>query len=175
MTGSPTVTITKTPDLASVDLEVSVDADKITPTVDQETGVITFAIAADQLVGDYVATITCGEADPIELPIKVTAPTNVDGLTASPTTISFTTLNSFKNFGFVLGTRFSQDPVEIENTCSEPDKIVIEDVTDTFANNTGKWTRKWRIKQTARFDERIPFTITGKCNNDTATVTVTPQ
>lgn len=150
------------------------DAEKITPTVNQETGVITFAIAANQLVGDYVATITCGEADPIELPIKVTAPTNVDGLTANPASVSISSLNSYKNFGFVLGTRFSQDPVELENTCSEPEKIVIEDVADTFAVTTGKWTRKWKIKQTARFTERTPFTITGKCNNDTASITVSP-
>lgn len=151
------------------------DAEKITPTVDQDTGVITFAIRADQLVGDYVATITCGEADPIELPIKVTAPTNVDGLTASPTTLSFTGLNSYKNFGFVHGTSYSQDPIEIiENTCTEPEKLTFEDLGSTFGATTGKWTRKYKLKQTQRITDRTQFTITAKCNNDTASVTVKP-
>lgn len=151
------------------------DAEKITPTVNQETGVITFAIRADQLVGDYVATITCGEADPIELPIKVTAPTNVDGLTANPTTLSFTGLNTYKNFGFVHGTRYSQDPIEIiENTCTEPEKLTFEDLGSTFGATTGKWTKKYKLKQTQRITDRTQFTITAKCNNDTASVTVTP-
>lgn len=151
------------------------DAEKITPTVNQETGVITFAIREDQLVGDYVATITCGEADPIELPIKVTAPTNVDGITANPTTLSFTGLNTYKNFGFVHGTKYSQDPIEIiENTCTEPEKLTFEDLGSTFGATTGKWTKKYKLKQTQRITGRTQFTITAKCNNDTASVTVTP-
>lgn len=151
------------------------DASGITPTVNQETGVITFSVMANVLVGDYVAMVTCGEADPLEITLTVTAPTNIDGITANPTTLSFTGLNIYKNFGFVHGTKFSQDPIEIiENTCTEPEKLTFEDLGSTFASTTGKWTRKYKFKQTQRITDRTQFTITAKCNNDTASVTVTP-
>lgn len=173
-----TVTITKSRVLKDTDLAISMDASGVTPTVNQETGVITFSVMANVPVGDYVAVVTCGEADPLEITLTVTAPANVDGITTNPAngTISITRLNSTTQYmGIVRGTRYSQDPIEIvENTCEEPDKFDIEFYSDTMGATTGKWTRKWRIKQTAKISADVSrqFTIKFKCNDDEATFTV---
>lgn len=66
VTGDLTVTLAGT--------DESQDVTKITTTINQETGVISFAIGNFAVVGDYVATVTCGDAEPLQITITVTAP-----------------------------------------------------------------------------------------------------
>ena len=78
-----TTTITKSSELAQEDLTVEISGtSNITTSIDQSTGVITFTANRTQtIIGNYVATISCGSAEPIEVTITVVAPavTNFTG------------------------------------------------------------------------------------------------
>lgn len=54
---------------------VSIEAEGVTPSIDQTTGVVTISVDSQTPSGEYVATVTCGDAEPLEITITVTVPT----------------------------------------------------------------------------------------------------
>lgn len=75
---SDTFTITKSDNLKDTDLVVSIEAEGVTPSIDQTTGVVTISVDSQTPSGEYVATVTCGDAEPLEITITVTVPTTTE-------------------------------------------------------------------------------------------------
>ena len=132
---SGTTTITKSADLADVDLEVSTSADVIIASINQTTGVITFSTDVTTPAGDYVATVSCGEADPIDITVKVTAP-SIESLrySGSGTTIKMTALNRAVNATIIRDPNKSQGGNMICTLSGYDENFAIEKVEDNAFN-----------------------------------------
>jgi hypothetical protein len=79
--------ITKSPSLEGIDLDVGIVGDvEVDYTIDQEECSITFSIGREnEPPSDIVATISCGDAEPINIPIYYRNPTTTSITVATPT------------------------------------------------------------------------------------------
>lgn len=145
---SGTTTITKSADLADVDLVVSTSADVIIASIDQTTGVITFSTERTTPAGDYVATVSCGEADPIDITVTVTAP-SIESLRYSGTSpIKMTALNRAVNATIIRDPNWSQGGNMICTLSGYDENFVIEKVENNVLNaRYGYYYDKYSIKQ----------------------------
>ena len=156
-------------------MTVEIEADDITPSINQETGIITFSIGNTTPLGDYVATIACGEAEPKEITITVTAPT-VESLTAATLTLRFTALNR------AIAENITRNPILSQGTITYAMSNYNEcfEITRTAENQYSARYRtyvdKFSIKQIAA--TQIPsgetLTLDFTCGDVTLSVPVTP-
>lgn len=172
VTGDLTVTVAGT--------DESQDVSKITTTINQETCVISFAIDNLAIAGDYVATVTCGDAEPIEITITVTAP----AVTVLTKTVRQQSQSEYINFSGQLnvtkiayGRRepsYSQGDIEwsIDAEHAQLFTVVHTPYFDTTLTTSGEfWRDKFEITQiqTAPADSTTAtFTLT--CGELTASI-----
>ena len=152
---------------------VSIDADGITTSIDQTTGVVTFSVGENVQLGEYVATITCGEADPIEITITVTAPTTTEIalLDNRGRPITSLTLGNIGTSKTVVITRTPNTSIdEVSYTIPQSEKF-----TMTIDQNIGSGAAEFTIKQTVNADPLETLDLVFTCGEATATLPVTPK
>lgn len=137
-------TVTKSPDLATEDISVTISEENITAEVNQSTGVVTFSVGEYVHIGDYVATLTCGEAEPVEITITVTAPTTTEIITTVGTgttdtdTVGITRVGTARALYVHRTPLNSQSPVSY-SIGSQAEKFTVEvNQYHTFDDTTNK-------------------------------------
>lgn len=173
--GSDSVTITKSENLKNTDLVVGIEAEGITASINQTTCVITLSVAGQTPTGDYVATVTCGDAEPLEITITVTAPTTSEvGLyfQGRPTeTWTVGRLGQGRTFNVIrlpIGTttEFSY------SLSSQSEKFTITAVQNVEgAPDEGTLT----IVQDTATDPRETITLTVTCGTGSCELAITPK
>lgn len=175
---SGTTTITKSPDLAETDIAVSIDEETISTNIDQTTGVITFTIGDYTHTGDYVAEVTCGDAEPVAITITVTAPTTTSfevKLYGSDTTTSAWTVNSVgskRRLSIVRSPALSQSPVTYTMPQSEKFDIIINNY-ETFGESGNK--AYMELKQITPTSPRESLEMVISCGEATSIFTINPK
>lgn len=150
-------------------------ADGITATIDQETGVITFATDYVQTpLGNYVATVTCGDAEPVEIAITATAP-SIEELTYSGTQIRMTGLNRDVN---VIIARMPNGSRGGEITCTLADYndniTVTKTETNAFNARNGYFYDKFVFRQTSSTGGTVETNATFQCGDVTKVIPLKP-
>lgn len=174
MNQTGTTTVTRSPSIESEELVVDVDAEGITASVDQESGVVTFSIGATTFAGSYVATISCADADPLEITINVTAPT-VTELSYSGTTIPIQRLNTAVNAKIYRQPSFSQGTMTYEIESDYADCFeVVQTPYHGIDGRTLRWYDNFAIKQTTNASAGRNINITFTCGEVTKTVPIRP-
>ena len=158
-------------------MTVSIDADGITSDINQDTGVITFtADYSETPLGNYVATVTCGEAEPVEIAITATAP-SIEQLTSNMAqdTIKITALNRAVNVNII---RYPNGSRGGDITCTladYEDKFV---VTHTASNSYNARYRYYydtfSFKQTASTAATSDIDTVFACGDATKTLHLHP-
>lgn len=175
---SSTSTITKSPDLTGTDIAVSLSEETISTSIDQTTGVVTFTIGNYTHTGDYVATVTCGEADPIEITITVTAPSTTSfdvKMYNSDTTVDTWVVNSIgstRKLSIVRTPALSQSPVTYTMPQSEKFSISIDNYK-TF-DETGSYGYI-EMKQLTATSPREDLQMIISCGEASSTFTIRPK
>ena len=179
---SGSVTVTKSPNLETEELTVEIGGTGVTSSINQSTGVVTFTVAPDTLVDDYVATISCGDAAPVDVIITVNAPSNTGDLTSVPTgQLRIRAMNTWYDIVVARGTELSQDELTAEFTILDPrrpydpTKFNLELVSVTFNSETNIWQNNFRVMQTVGFatQEGAPYLLF-KCNGKELTKRLAP-
>lgn len=152
----------------------SIDADGITTSINQTTNVVTFSVGGSVQAGDYVATITCGDADPVEITITVTAPTTteislLDNRGRPMTSLSMGNLNLTKTVTILREPNTSIDEVSY-SLSSQSEKF-----TMSINQNDGHGAAEFTIKQTVNADPLETLDLVFTCGEATATLPVTPK
>lgn len=152
---------------------IEIDADGITPTINQETGVITFSVGESAQTGDYVAEISCGEAEPKEVTITVTAPTTMEinlmdnrGRPISSWTVN--RIGSPKQF--IIERIPTGSLSEISYSLPQSEKFTIELVQDD-----GTGLGMMNITQDTASDPREVLNMEIVCGSATFTLPITPK
>ena len=169
---SGTVTVTKSPNIEVEELTVEIGGTGVIPSINQSTGVITFTVAPDTLVDDYVATISCGDAPSVNVVITVAAPSNTGDLTVEPAGyLRIRAMNTWYDIVVSRGTQLSQDEMTAEFVILDPlkpydpTKFNFELVSVTFNSETNIWSNNYRVMQIVGFSrsEGAPY-IKFTCN-----------
>jgi hypothetical protein len=162
------VTVTKPPELSEDDLTVEVQGtQEITTSINQETGVITFTSTLFTMVGNYVATITCGNATPVNVAIEVTckAPT---GLSATKT--SYNLIASENNRTVTVYIKRTPQYTQGEITYSFDSDSSLYEVTPTqYVKDGNNWSARFTVHKTAAGS--TPNICTFNCDNHTIDIT----
>lgn len=150
-------------------------ADGIIASIDQTTGVITFsADYTETPLGNYVATVTCGEAEPIEIAITATAP-SIEELTYSGTQIKMTALNRDINVTIARSPNGSRGG---EITCTMDDyndNISINHTeTNAFSDRYGYYYDKFVFRQTSSTGGTTETNVTFTCGDITKVIPLKP-
>lgn len=168
--GTVTTTVTRSPSIESEELVVDVDAEEITASVDQESGVMTFSSSWKVMAGSYVATISCADADPLEITINVTAPT-VTSLYFSGTQINIQRLNTAVNAKIYRDPTASQGAMTYEIESDYADCYdVVQTPYQSFDSRTARWCDNFAIKQISATGAGRPVNITFTCGEVTKTL-----
>ena len=128
---------------------VSTGTEAITAQINQDTGVVTFSTENTTPLGDYVAEISCGEAEPIEITLSVTAPA-IESLRYSGTgnTIKMTAMNRTVNVTIIREPNFSQGGNMAYTLSGYDENFVIEKVENNVYNGKyGYYYDKFTVKQ----------------------------
>ena len=179
-TGSTgTTTVTKSPDLAAEDISVTISEENITTEVNQSTGVVTFSVGEYVHIGDYVATLTCGEAEPVEITITVTAPTTTEikttiGISTDDTdVVGITRLGSARKLYVHRTPLNSQSPVSY-SIGSQAEKFTVEvNQYNTFDDTTNKALISFTQNEVSNPRGDIPLVIT--CGDVVKNMTLEPK
>ena len=150
-------------------------ADGITANIDQETGVITFtADFAETPLGNYVATVSCGEADPVAIAITATAP-SIEELTYSGTQIKMTALNRDLNVNIIRSPNGSRGG-EITCTIGDYNDNFTINRTETNAFNAryGYFYDKFVFRQTSSTGGTTETDATFTCGDITKVIPLKP-
>ena len=167
------VDVTKTSGLIDEDLAVEVaGTDTITTTIDNENLTITFVAGYDTIAGDYVATITCGDAEPVNVTITVNAPPTTS-LTSSVASVTINSLGQKKTITLKRLPIGSQDTITYAID-SESEKFTFNLLPMTFDGRTGQWQNKFEITQNEQCDNRNK-TLSFVCGDGTVDVTLTAR
>lgn len=151
----------------------SIDVDGITTSINQTTGVVTFSVGGSVQAGDYVATITCGDADPVEITITVTAPitTEISILDNRGTPVTSWTVNRLGTAKQLVILRSpSGTTSEISYTLPQADKFTVNLVQD---DGTGVGTLE--ITQDTVCDPRETLNMVITCGSATVTLPIAPK
>lgn len=173
--GSDTVTITKSENLKNTDLVVGIEAEGITASIDQTTCVITLSVAEQTPTGDYVATITCGDAEPLEITITVTAPTTTDvalyysGRPAESWTVSRTGQGrTFRVLRLPNGST-TEFTYELSSQADKFTIVAVQSLDDSPTEGT------LSITQDTVTDPRETINLTVRCGTGEYSLTITPK
>lgn len=152
---------------------VELEASDITPSINQTTGVITFSVDYFTPLGDYVATITCGEAEPKEVTITVTAPT-VTELSYSGAGIRITALN--RNYSVTISRlpMFSKGTITYGLSGYDEHFAIARSAEESFDSRTGTYQDKFTIKQISATQATEDITFNFACGDATVSVPITP-
>lgn len=151
---------------------VSLDADGITTDINQTTGVVAFTVGDGAQLGDYVATITCGEAEPVEITITVTAPTTSE-ITVLKSGEEITAFNINR-----LNAKFTLNIARTPNNSTSEISYTIpqsECFTIVLTQNNGEGVGTFEITQHTLTSPRDFLDLVFTCGNATKTITVTPR
>lgn len=171
---SGTVTVTKSPDLAETDLVIDIDADGITPSINQETGVITLSVDVTTLTGDYVAEISCGEAEPKEITITVTAPTVTEIAYSGTGVIKMTALNRDITLNLGRLPMFSQGAMTYELSDYEDCFTITQTPNQSWDTRNLSYKDKFVFRQTTATSATQDIPITFRCGDATLNLVVHP-
>ena len=169
-----TVTAYKPEQYAQTDLTVEVTGtEAITTSINQSTGVITFTAAKEATIaGDYVATISCGDAKPANVTITVTAPA-VEELfvNLNNNTCNLDSTTHSKTFQVIRKPNYSQGEITYE---FDGDSDLYEVSINQYASYMSPQPSKWRADVTVHKTAQgtTPNTMTLHCGSVSATVTV---
>lgn len=173
--GSDTVTITKSENLKNTDLVVGIEAEGITASIDQTTCVITLSVAGQTPTGDYVATITCGDAEPLEITITVTAPTATEvtllfqGRPAESWTVGRT--GQGRKFSVIRRPEYSTTEFTYELS-SQADKFTVVAVQN---KESDPYTGEITVTQNTVTDPRETINLTVTCGTGEYILPITPK
>lgn len=160
-------------------MTVSITGDiAVSYNIDQENSKVDFSIncTAGEPPSDIVATISCGDAEPVDVVLHyayapVTKGFNVTGGTTNPIVASYDT---YKYKDIVRQTppyySFSDVVATLDKDSDKFDINVVQ--AQTVSTTTGKITARVNIKQLAPCDE-VMHTLTFSCGEaDTQSITV---
>lgn len=125
---------------------MSINVPELTTSIEQETGVITFTVGG-VIAGDYVATVTCGDATPIEITITVTAPECIS-LRNTPTSIRFTSYNSPITVKYTRNTQYSQGSITFDDISQYTWLTIQPKSTMVYDSSTGTFYDEFYFTQT---------------------------
>ena len=137
---------------------------------------ITFSVGESTQTGDYVAEISCGEAEPKEVTITVTAPTTTEIFTlynGQPST-SWTVgaLNRARTIGVVRVPSTSRD--EVSYTFSEQSEKFTVELTQ-FDPSHGDEVASVKITQIEASSPRQNITMTFTCGDASSEFSIMPK
>ena len=171
VTSTASVTVTKDPELAEEDLTVEITGGQmITSSIDQETGVITFTgNRTTTHIGNYVATISCGEAEPVDVTITVTAPAVTSISSSRPNKSTYVDQQVYIDID--RNPNFSQGDMTCE-ILSDSELYNVE-VDQYYAITSGRWRARFYFTKTEAGTESVNnlvFTCNGHTLNGSITI-----
>ena len=153
---------------------VEVDAEDITTAINQETGVISFTPSASTIAGDYVAIISCGDAEPKSVTLHVTAPTVTEIPYSGAGVINISGLNRDVTISLGRSPFFAQGEMNYELETYTENFRITQTRNATFDARSRCYKDKFVFRQLSNTGttENIPIKFT--CGTAELTLAIRP-